>query len=118
MQAVLLIIAIALTIALYRMLSRGGKTYPYAGTQTTSFQKDGTEQVVPGNENGSIIITNKTVLIDGIEYCYKPMEGEQLQAILDYDESGLCSVRVILSEGEKRYFIRKSPSKKTTMHIA
>ena len=118
MQTVLLLIAAALTIALYRMLSRGGKTYSYGRTQTISFLNDGSEHVVQGNEHGSIIITNKTVLIDGLEYCYKPMEGEQLQAILDYDESGLRSVRVILPEGEKQYFIQKSPSKKPTMRVA
>ena len=118
MQTVLLIIAAGLSVALYRMLSRGGKTYPYSRTQTISFLNDGSEHVVQGSERGSIIITNKTVLIDGLEYCYKPMEGEQLQAILDYDENGLRSVRVILPEGEKQYFIEKTTVRKQTMRAA
>jgi hypothetical protein len=108
MQPVLLIIAGVLSIALYRMLSRGGKTYAYTRTQTISFLSDGSEHVVQGSETGSIIITNKTVLIDGLEYCYKPMEGEALQAILEYDDSGLMSVRVLLQDGEKQYFVEKS----------
>lgn len=118
MQTVLLVLALALTIALYRMLSRGGKTYPYSRTQTISFLSDGSEHVVQGNEHGSIIITNKTVLIDGLEYCYKPMEGEQLQAILDYDENGLRSVRVLLPDGEKQYFVQKAPARKHTVRMA
>jgi len=107
MQTVLLLIALVLAVILFRMLSRGGKTYAYRRTQTISFQSDGSEQVLQGADNGSIIITNKTVLIDGLEYCYKPMEGEQLQAILEYDDNGLRSVRVLMSEGEKQYFIEK-----------
>lgn len=110
MQAILLIIAVALAIALYRMLSRGGKTYPYIRTQTISFLSDGSEHVIQTGENGSIIITNKTVLINGQEYTYKSTEGEPVQALLDYDESGLRSVRVFLDEGEKQYFIEKTPS--------
>lgn len=110
MQPVLLIIAGVLSVALYRMLSRGGKTYSYTRTQTISFLSDGSEHVVQGVETGSIIITNKTVLIDGLEYCYKPMEGEALQAILEYDDNGLMSVRVLLPDGEKQYFVEKSPA--------
>lgn len=108
MQPVLLIIAGVLSVALYRMLSRGGKTYSYTRTQTISFLSDGSEHVVQGIETGSIIITNKTVLIDGLEYCYKPMEGEALQAILEYDDGGLMSVRVLLQDGEKQYFVERS----------
>ena len=107
MQTVLLLIALVLAVILFRMLSRGGKTYSYKRTQTISFQSDGSEHVTQGADYGSIIITNKTVLIDGLEYCYKPMEGEQLQAILEYDENGLRSVRVLMAEGEKQYFIEK-----------
>jgi len=118
MRFILLGIAIALTIALYRMLSRGGKTYSYGRTQTISFLSDGSEHVLQGNESGSIIITNKTVLIDGLEYCYKPMENDQLQAILDYDDAGLRSVRVLLPEGEKQYFIEKSPGRSHAMTVA
>jgi len=118
MRFILLGIAIALTIALYRMLSRGGKTYSYGRTQTISFLSDGSEHVLQGNESGSIIITNKTVLIDGQEYCYKPMENDQLQAVLDYDDSGLRSVRVLLPEGEKQYFIEKNPGKNHAMNVA
>lgn len=108
MQPVLLIIAGVLSVALYRMLSRGGKTYSYIRTQTISFLSDGSEHVVQGAETGSIIITNKTVLIDGLEYCYKPLEGEALQAILEYDDGGLMSVRVLLQDGEKQYFVERS----------
>jgi hypothetical protein len=118
MQTILLILAGVLIVVLYRMLSRGGKTYSYARTQTISFLSDGSEHVVQGLEHGSIIITNKTVLIDGLEYCYKPMEGEQLQAILDYDENGLRSIRVLLSEGEKQFFIEKKLIKKEPLRIA
>jgi len=118
MQPVLLVIAGVLSIALYRMLSRGGKTYSYVRTQTISFLTDGSEHVVQGTESGSIIITNKTVLIDGLEYCYKPMEGEQLQAILEYDESGLRSVRVLLPDGEKQFFIEKAPATKNSMEAS
>jgi hypothetical protein len=120
LQVVLLIIAAVLSVILYRMLSKGGKTYPYDHTETISFLSDGSEHVIPGNESGSIIITNKTVLIDGLEYCYKPMEDdEQLQAILEYDENSLRSVRVLLQDGgEKQYFIqrRHSHQAKTVHH--
>ncbi len=112
MRPILLVVAAALSIALYRMLSRGGKTYSYSRTQTLTFMGDGSENVVQGSEIGSIIITNKTVLIDGQEFLYKPMEDEQLQAVLEYDESGLRCVRVLLNEGEKQYFIEKAPSAK------
>lgn len=113
MRPVLLAVAAALSIALYRMLSKGGKTYAYARTQTISFLSDGSEHVVQGSESGSIIITNKTIMIDGLEYIYKPAENEVVQALLDYDEAGLRSVRVLLPEGEKQYFIDKNPAMKT-----
>jgi|SRR5690606_19465511 len=114
MRPVLLAVAAALSIALYRMLSKGGKTYAYARTQTISFLSDGSEHVVQGAESGSIIITNKTIMIDGLEYIYKPSsEDEVVQALLDYDETGLRSVRVLLPEGEKQYFIDKNPVVKT-----
>jgi hypothetical protein len=111
-RTLLLVIAIALALALYRMLSRGGKTYSYGRTQTISFLSDGSEHVVQGSESGSIIITNKTVLIDGLEYLYKPSGNEPLQAMLDYDENGLRSVRVFQHAGEKQYFIEKAVSTK------
>ncbi|MBL7719490.1 MAG: hypothetical protein JNL72_11680 [Flavipsychrobacter sp.] len=104
----LLLIAAGLAIALYRMLSKGGKTYSFARTQTISFLSDGSEHVVQGTESGSIIITSKTVLIDGLEYLHKPQGNEPLQAVLDYDENGLRSVRVFQHGGEKQYFIDKS----------
>ena len=114
MRPVLLAVAAALSIALYRMLSKGGKTYAYARTQTISFLSDGSEHVVQGAESGSIIITNKTIMIDGLEYIYKPSsEDEVVQALLDYDETGLRSVRVLLPEGEKQYFVDKNPVVKT-----
>lgn len=115
MRPILLILAAALAIALYRMLSRGGKTYSYGRTQTISFLTDGSEHVVQDAEAGSIIMTAKTILIDGQEYCYKPGDGEQLQAIPDYDENGLRSIRVILPAGEKQYFIDKNSLPKNGM---
>lgn len=108
MREVLLVLAAGLSIALYRMLSRGGKTFAYGRTQTISFLNDGSEHVIQGSETGSIIITSKTVLIDGLVYIHKPSDNEQLQAILDYDENGLRSVRVILNNGEKQYFIDRN----------
>ena len=108
MRTLLLLLAAALAIALYRMLSKGGKTYAYGRTQTISFLSDGSEHVVQGSESGSIIITNKTVLIDGLEYLYKPYNNEPLQATLDYDENGLRSVRVFQHGGEKQYFIDRA----------
>ena len=113
MRGVLLVIAAGLSIALYRMLSKGGKTYSYNRTQTISFLTDGSEHVIQGNESGSILITNKTVLIDGLEYIYKPLEGETAQAFLEYDDSGLRLVRVLTHEGEKQYFVQKSTSAAT-----
>lgn len=89
------------------MLSKGGKTYSYNRTQYISFLSDGSEHVIQEQENGSIIITGKTVLIDGLEYIYKPADNEPVQAILDYDENGLRSIRVLLVEGEKQYFINR-----------
>jgi hypothetical protein len=108
MRTLLLLIAVALAVALYRMLSKGGKTYSYGRTQTISFMSDGSERVVQGAEAGSIIVTNKTVLIDGLEYLYKPSGNEPLQAMLDNDENGLRSVRVFQHGGEKQYFIDKA----------
>lgn len=110
LRPILLIIAGILSIALYRMLSRGGKTYAYDRYQMLSFQTDGSEHVIQEETNGSIIITNKTVLIDGLEYIYKPSEGEPVQALLDFDDNGLKSVRVLLQEGEKQYFINRAPA--------
>lgn len=111
LRPILLIIAAVLAVLLYRMLSRGGKTYSYDRTQTISFLSDGTEHVLQDVTNGSIIIGSKTILIDGLEYVYKPTEGEPVQALLDFDESGLRSVRVLLQEGEKQYFITRDSSK-------
>jgi hypothetical protein len=108
MRTVLLLIAAGLAIALYRMLSRGGKTFSYGRTQTISFLTDGSEHVIQGTESGSIIITSKTVLIDGLAYIHKPSPEEQLQALLDYDENGLRSVRVLNPNGEKQYFIDRN----------
>ena len=108
MRTVLLVLAAGLSVALYRMLSRGGKTFTYGRTQTISFLSDGSEHVIQGSETGSIIITSKTVLIDGLVYIHKPMDNEQLQSILDYDENGLRSVRVILTNGEKQYFVDRN----------
>lgn len=110
LRPILLIIAGILSIALYRMLSRGGKTYAYDRCQMLSFQSDGSEHVVQEENSGSIIITNKTVMIDGLEYIYKPGDGEPLQALLDYDDNGLRSIRVLLQEGEKQYFINRNTS--------
>ncbi len=107
MRTVLLMIAAALAIALYRMISKGGKSYSYAGTQTIAYLDDGSEHVVNGNEAGSVIITNKTVILDGAEYCYKPMGNELQQAALEYDNADLSSIRVFLSHGEKLFFIKK-----------
>lgn len=109
LRPILLIIAGALSVALYRMLSRGGKTYAYARAQSISFLSDGSEHVVQEESSGSIIITNKTVMIDGLEYIFKPAENEPVQALLDFDESGLRSVKVLLPEGEKQYFIDRTP---------
>ena len=108
LRPILLIIAAVLAVLLYRMLSRGGKTYAYDRTQTISFLSDGTEHVLQDVANGSIIITSKTVLIDGLEYIFKPAEGQPVQALLDFDENGLRSVRVLLQEGEKQYFISRN----------
>lgn len=113
MRPILLIIAAVLAVILYRMLSRGGKTYAYNRTQMISFLSDGSEHVVQEQTNGSIIITSRTVLIDGLEYIYKPSEGEPVQALLEYDESGLRDVRVLLPEGEKQYFINRNPEVRT-----
>ncbi|MBS1773533.1 MAG: hypothetical protein JST82_11795 [Bacteroidetes bacterium] len=110
LRTILLIVAGILSVALYRMLSRGGKTYAYDRTQMLSFLTDGSENVVQEETNGSIIITNKTVLIDGLEYIFKPSENEPIQALLDFDDNGLRSVRVLLPEGEKQYFINRNPA--------
>ncbi len=113
MRPILLAIAAVLAVILYRMLSRGGKTYNYDRTQYISFLSDGSEHVIHEQEAGSIIITGKTVLIDGLEYIYKPGDNEPVQATLDYDENGLRSVRVLLVDGEKQYFINRNPAVKT-----
>lgn len=109
MRPILLAIAAVLAVILYRMLSKGGKTYVYNRTQYISFLSDGSEHVIQEESQGSIIITGKTVLIDGLEYIYKPADNEPVQALLDYDESGLRSVRVLLIEGERQYFINRNP---------
>ncbi len=108
LRPILLIIAGGLSIALYRMLSRGGKTYSYTRAQSISFLSDGSEHVVQEENPGSIIITNRTVMIDGLEYIYKPTGDEAVQALLDYDENGLRSVKVLFPEGEKQYFIDRA----------
>lgn len=113
LRTILLIIAGVLSVALYRMLSRGGKTYAYDRAQAISFLSDGSEHVLQEEASGSIIITNKTVMIDGLEYIFKPSENEPLQALLDFDDSGLRSVRVLLPEGEKQFFINRTLSAKT-----
>lgn len=113
LRTILLIIAGVLSVALYRMLSRGGKTYAYYRMQSITFLSDGSEHVMQEESNGSIIITNKTVMIDGLEYIYKPSENEPLQALLDFDDNGLRSVRVLLPEGEKQFFINRNPSMRT-----
>ena len=108
MRPILLAIAAGLSIALYRMISRGGKTYTYNSTQIVSLGEDGNEHIVSSaRETGPIIIMNKTVLIDGVEYYYKPMDGEPLQALLEYENGNLSSVNVLLPEGEKRFIIEK-----------
>lgn len=112
MRPILLAVAAVLAVVLYRMLSKGGKTYSYNRTQYISFLSDGSEHVIHESETGSIIITGKTVLIDGLEYIYKPSDNEPVQATLDYDESGLRSVRVLLVDGEKQYFINREAAPK------
>lgn len=107
MRPILLGIAAILAVILYRMLSKGGKTYAYDKMQYISFLSDGSEHVINEQSSGSIIITGKTVLIDGLEYIYKPADNEPVQALLDYDDNGLRSVRVLLVEGEKQYFINR-----------
>lgn len=107
MRPILLGIAAILAVILYRMLSKGGKTYAYNRMQYISFLSDGSEHVIHENATGSIIITGKTVMIDGLEYIYKPADDEPVQALLDYDDNGLRSVRVLLVEGEKQYFVNR-----------
>ncbi len=107
MREVLLMIAAALAVALYRMISKGGKSYSYSGTQTISYLEDGSEHVISGKESGSVIITNKSVVLDGVEYCYKPLGNELQQAALEYDDADLRCIRVFLSHGEKLFFIMK-----------
>lgn len=109
MRPILFGIAAILAIILYRMLSRGGKTYAYNRMQYISFLSDGSEHVIHEESSGSIIITGKTVLIDGQEFIYKPADNEPVQALLDYDDNGLRSVKVLLVEGEKLYFINRTP---------
>jgi hypothetical protein len=44
-----------------------------------------------------------------LEYIFKPTDNEPVQALLDFDDSGLRSVRVLLQDGEKQYFINRNP---------
>lgn len=118
MRPVLLALAAALSIALYRMISRGGKTYSYYHTQLISLLPDGTEQITQNKEKGTIIINNKTVIIDGTEYCYAPMKNEEQEAVLEYDNKDLRNVRVLLPEGEKLFFIEQSHSLKGSVETA
>lgn len=118
MRQVLLIIAAALSVALYRMISKGGKSYAYSRTQTTSLLTNGTEQVVQHTESGTINITNKSVIIDGEEYIYKPLGEEPIQAVLEYEQHNLSSVRVFLPEGEKLFIIGHAPVAKNSLEIA
>lgn len=119
MRPVLLFIAATLSVILYRMISRGGKSYSYGRTQTISKNSDGSEQVVQEKEKGAIIINNKSVIIDGIEYCYAPLKGEEIEAVLEYDHKDLRNVRVLLPQGEK-HFVVESPqhSLKNSVRIA
>jgi hypothetical protein len=107
MRPVLLAIAAFLSIALYRMISRGGKTYAYNRTQTILHLNDESEHISQEKEKGSITITNHSVIIDGVEYIYAPMKGEEIQAVLEYDNKALRNVRVLLPEGEKHFFIEQ-----------
>lgn len=108
MRPVLLAIAAFLSIALYRMISRGGKTYSYNRTQTISLSADGSEHITQEKEKGSITLTNQSVIIDGREYCYAPMKGQEAQAVLEYDNKILHSVRVLLTDGEKQFLIEQA----------
>jgi len=119
MRPVLLAIAAVLSIALYRMISRGGKTYSYSRSRSVLHLADGSENITQHKENGSINITNRSVIIDGVEYCYAPMKGEEIQAVLEYDNKILHSVRILQHDGEKQFFIEQvQPSLKTAVRPA
>lgn len=123
MREVLLAVAAILSIALYRMISRGGKNYAYNHTQTIDILPDGTEVVIEKtSDSGTISITNKTVIIDGVEYIYKPLGEEPIQAVLEYKNQTLTHVRVLLPEGEKHFFIQEitvaKGTRNTTLQIA
>jgi hypothetical protein len=108
MRPFLLVIAAALSVALYRMISRGGKTHSYTKTHVISILPDGTEHVTNNEENGSISITNKCAIIDGVEYAYKPMVNEPIQATLIYEDHQLSAVRIFLNESEKLFIIDRA----------
>ena len=114
-RPVLLILAAVLSIALYRMFSRGGKTYSYTRTKTISVGDDGTERVVQASESGTIVVTNKTVIIDGVEYVYKPFGDDPLQAIVEFEHNSLGCVRVLLPDGEKQFLIEKAHTSRSSI---
>jgi len=118
MRPILLAIAAALSVALYRMISRGGKSYTYYHTQLVSQLPDGSEQVTQQKETGNIIINNKTVVIDGKEYCYAPMKNEDLEAVLEYDNKDLRTIRILLPDGEKHFFVEQAHSLKGSVKTA
>jgi hypothetical protein len=94
------------------MMGRGGKTYSYGRTKLISFLPDGTEQATQNNESGVILINNRFVIIDGVEYVYKPYGEDPLEAILEYENNHLASVRVLLPDSEKQFFIEKVEASK------
>jgi hypothetical protein len=107
MRPVLLAIAAILSFILYRLISRGGRTYRYTYTQYISVDADGHEHITKDNGSGSITINNKFVVIDGKEYCYAPMKDEEKQALLEYNNKELESVRIIQQEGFRRFMLEQ-----------
>jgi hypothetical protein len=107
MRPILLSIAAVLSFILYRMISRGGRTYRYTHTQFITLDLDGMENSTQINGKGSITINNKFVVIDGKEYCYAPMKGEEMQALLEYNNKELESVRIIQHDGFKRFMLEQ-----------
>jgi len=105
MQYVLLFLIVFLSIILYKLLSERKVTYSFIRTRKRligqEFNGDDTDEI----ENGLIIIDKDILIVEGEEYLLKSKMGLPPEATLNIQKNKLLSVKVMMENGEKIYFI-------------
>ncbi len=105
MQYVLLFLIVFLSIILYKLLSERKLTYSFIRTRKRLIGRDFNGDETDEIENGLIIIDKDILIVEGEEYLLKSKMGLLPEAVLNIQKNRLITVKVMMENGEKIYFI-------------